>query len=100
MLEILWTIGVILLTVVGGVFTLLGALGLHRFKDPYVRLQASSLGSTTAPFTYFLLALLLAEDWQSRLRVLIILLFFLVSSPTTTHIIGRYAWKSEGKIGR
>jgi multicomponent Na+:H+ antiporter subunit G len=75
-------------------FAIAGTLSLFRFPDCYTRLQASSLASSTAPFTIFLLSLVNAADMASAFRILLIMLFFLVSSPTTTHIISRYAWFS------
>lgn len=100
MFNILWNITVLIITFLSAIFTLLGVIGLYRFKDNYARLQASSLATTTAPFTYFILALLLSNDWQSRLRVIVIILFFFISSPITTQIIARYIWKSEGETER
>jgi multicomponent Na+:H+ antiporter subunit G len=35
-------------------FAIAGTLSLFRFPDCYTRLQASSLASSTAPFTIFL----------------------------------------------
>ncbi|MCX7725314.1 MAG: monovalent cation/H(+) antiporter subunit G [Chitinispirillaceae bacterium] len=97
MFNVIWNIAILMIALLGAIFTLLGVIGLYRFKDNYTRLQASSLATTTAPFTYFILALFLSNEWQSRLRILIIILFFFISSPITTHIIGRYIWKSEGE---
>lgn len=83
-----------LFCIVACVFAVGGTVGLFRFPDTYTRLQASSLAGTTATFSVFIAALLYAPDVATALRVILILIFFLVSSPTATHIIARYAWKS------
>ena len=87
-------IAAVALCAVACVFAVAGTAGLFRFPDPYTRLQASSLAGTTAPFSVLLAALAYAPDAATASRVILILCFFFVSSPTTTHIIARYAWKS------
>jgi multicomponent Na+:H+ antiporter subunit G len=77
------------------VFGIAGIVGLFRFPDPYSRLQAGSLCGTTAVFSTFLGALALAPNWAMAARIIIIGFFFLVSSPTGSHIVARFAWNSD-----
>lgn len=77
------------------IFGLAGIVGLYRFPDAYARLQASSLCSTTAVFSVFIGALALAPSWAIASRLLVIIFFFLVSGPTGSHIVARFAWNSE-----
>ncbi|MBU0928224.1 MAG: monovalent cation/H(+) antiporter subunit G [Spirochaetes bacterium] len=76
------------------VFAIAGTVGVFRFADPYTRLQASSLTGTTAVFTILLASLALSPSVAVAARVVVIMVFFLISNPTATHIIARYAWKS------
>lgn len=76
------------------IFGIAGIIGLFRFPDPYSRLQAGSLCGTTAVFSIFIGSLALAPDWAMAARIIIIALFFLLSSPTGTHIVARFAWNS------
>lgn len=76
------------------VFAIAGTAGLFRFPDVYSRLQTSSLAGTTAVFTVFLAALVISPSLAVGTRVVLVMLFFLLSNPTTTHIIARYAWHS------
>jgi multicomponent Na+:H+ antiporter subunit G len=76
------------------VFGLAGIAGLYRFPDAYARLQASSLCSTTAVFSIFIGALALAPSWAIASRLVVIIFFFLVSGPTGSHIVARFAWNS------
>lgn len=76
------------------VFGIAGVLGLYRFPDAYARLQASSLCGTTAVFSVFVGALALAPSWAIASRLLVIIFFFLVSGPTSSHIVARFAWNS------
>lgn len=76
------------------VFGIAGLIGLFRFPDPYSRLQAGSLCGTTAVFSVFVGALALAPSWAIAARIIIISIFFLVSAPTGSHIVARFAWNS------
>lgn len=76
------------------VFGVGGIVGLHRYADPYARMQASSLCGTTSVFSMFIGALALAESVEIAARLVVIIAFFLVSSPTGSHIVARFAWNS------
>ncbi len=76
------------------VFGLSGLLGLFRFPDPWSRLQASSVTSTTSVFSLLTALLLIAPSWAMASRILIIMAFFMISSPTGSHIIARFLWFS------
>jgi|GEM_PF-255906 len=82
------------LCAVAAVFAVAGTLGMLLQKDPYTRLQASSLVGTTAAFSVLLAALVTAPSAAIAARVVVIIAFFLISNPTTTHIIAKYAWNS------
>lgn len=77
------------------IFGTAGIIGLFRFPDPYSRLQAGSLCGTTAVFSVFIGSLALASNWAMAGRIIIICCFFLVSSPTGSHIVARFAWNSD-----
>jgi len=74
------------------VFGIFGLIGLFRFPDPYSRLQAGSLLGTTSVLSIFIGTLLLSPNWSVAARVLVITLFFLISSPTGSHIVARFTW--------
>jgi multicomponent Na+:H+ antiporter subunit G len=78
----------------GVMFTIGGLAGLFRFPDAYSRLQAGSLAGTTGVISFFIGALLLSTNLAMALRVLIIIVFFLLSSPTGGHLIARFTWNS------
>lgn len=71
-----------------------GVVGLFRFSDPYTRLQVGSLCGTTAVLSIFIGALLLSPNAAVTARILIITGFFLISSPTGSHIVARFAWNT------
>ena len=76
------------------IFGTAGIIGLFRNSDPYSQLQTGSLCGTTAVFSLLLGALVLSTSWGMAARIVIIGLFFLISSPTGTHIVARFIWAS------
>jgi multicomponent Na+:H+ antiporter subunit G len=76
------------------VFGIAGLIGLFRFPDPYSRLQSGSLCGTTSVFSVFIGALALSPGTAVTVRLIIITLFFLVSSPTGAHIVARFTWNA------
>jgi multicomponent Na+:H+ antiporter subunit G len=96
-MEVIQTIrdlGTLLFCFLACFFALAGTFSLFRMPDTYTRLHGATLGSTTASFSVFLAALLASTGWALAGRVLLLILFFFISCPTTTYIIARYAWYS------
>lgn len=80
--------------IVALIFGTAGIIGLFKFPDPYSKLQASSLCGTTAVFSIFIGSLALAPTWAIAARIIIIVIFFLFSAPTGTHIVAKFTWES------
>lgn len=76
------------------VFGSVGLVGLFRFSDPFSRMQAGGLCGTTAIFSTFIGALILAPTLSIALRIIVIMIFFLVSAPTGSYIVARFIWQS------
>lgn len=76
----------------GVVFNTMGLAGVLVFPDPYTRLQASSTCSTTAVISVFIAAMVDAGLSPITGKIMVITLFFFISSPVSSHIIARYAW--------
>lgn len=85
---------VYLFLLMAAVFNLMGIIGIILFPDPYTRLQASSTCSTTAVISVFIAVMLEAGFSAITGKVLVITLFFFISSPVGAHIIARYAWNT------
>jgi multicomponent Na+:H+ antiporter subunit G len=75
----------------GLVFIFFGTLGIIRFPDIYTRLQTSSK-CDAAGVVALLVGLILKEGLDSfSLRILIILVFLLLTNPVSSHAIARSA---------
>ena len=87
-MEILPIIGGIV-TLMGALFLLLGAVGVLRMPDAYNRIQAGTK-ATTLGTLLFLLGIGIANPvWFPKLIVLI--LFILFTNPVSSHVLARSA---------
>ncbi len=81
--------------IIGTAFGIVGMIGLFRFKDPYSRLHAGSLCGTTTIFSYLIALLILSPSLALTSRIIILIIFFLISAPTGSSIVGKFIWESE-----
>lgn len=79
------------LVVVGTVFALSGGVGLLRLPDFFTRAHAVGLTDTAGVGLILLGLLLRAPDWGVGVRLLLILLFLVLTSPTATHALAQAA---------
>ncbi len=80
------------LLVVGGVFALVGAIGLVRFPDFYMRLHAPTKATTLGVGGVLLASLLLG--WgrgQPAVHQLLITLFLFVTAPVSANLMAMAA---------
>lgn len=94
----IWIAQIFLL--MGIIFSLMGNLGVLIFPDVYTRLQASSTCSTTSVCSVFIAAMLGAGFSPLTGKILVITIFFLISSSVSSYIIARYAWHQEIPVWR
>lgn len=81
--------------ILGGFFAVVGHIGLLSSPDFYTRLQTSSTCSTTAVLSALIATMVLTGISPFTGKILAITIFFLITSPVSTHIIARFAW-NEG----
>ena len=79
---------VALLLVTGGVFALVGAIGLLRFPDFFMRLHAPTKAATLGVGGVLLAGLVLAwAGGESGLNLLLITLFVFVTAPVSANLL-------------
>lgn len=80
-----------ILIVGGGVFALIGALGVLRFPDFWSRLHAASV-SDSAGVILMIAGMCLQAGWTLiTVKLLIIGIFLFITGPTATHAVANAA---------
>jgi len=85
----------------GAAVSLIGALGLLRFKSFYERMHAPTLGTTIGAASILIGSMLCFSVLQSRIVIheILILLFVTLTTPVTLMLLARaalYRDRSEG----
>lgn len=75
----------------GAAFTFLGALGMLRMPDVYMRLQASTKAGTLGVSCIMLAAAIHFADLHVAVRALLVIAFLFLTAPVAAHIIARAA---------
>lgn len=81
-----------LLLLVGGIFALVGSLGLLRFPDFYMRLHAPTKATTLGVGGVLLASMLLS--WmrgETGLQALLITLFLFMTAPVSANLMSQAA---------
>ena len=80
-----------ILVFAGAAFCLIGAIGVLRFPDVYSRMHAAGIADTLGALLV-LLGLILLAGWTLALAKLVFILAFLwMASPTATHALAKAA---------
>ncbi|WP_046560766.1 monovalent cation/H(+) antiporter subunit G [Kangiella geojedonensis] len=80
------------LLLLGGFICVSGGIGMHRFPDFFSRMHAASVTDTLGG-TLVLLGLMLQVDGQYLVlvKLVLVLLFILLTSPTGSHALAKAA---------
>ncbi len=90
MSEILQWIGDLFL-LVGGFLCITGGVGLLRFPDFFTRVHAGGVTETLST-PLLLVGLMLHMEWSlDTVKVLMIMIFVLITNPTATHSMAKAA---------
>lgn len=87
---ILETVSTILL-ILGAFFSLTGAIGLFKFPDFFTRVHAASVTDSTATILIVFGLVLRTDFGLVAVKLLFILIFLLITSPTASHALAKSA---------
>lgn len=81
------------LLLIGGLFVLVGSIGLLRLKDMYVRLHAPTKATTVGLGGILIASMVYMYHRQGYLSIneLLITLFLVITAPVTAHILAKVA---------
>ncbi len=101
-----WVAGI--LVVIGGVFMVIGAIGVNRMPDVFTRMHAASVGDTLG-FGLIMVGLMVLGGFTLvTVKLIFLVLFVMLTGPVATHALARAALQagikpaltSEGKQGK
>lgn len=79
--------------IIGGLFYLLGGLGILRMPDVFNRIQAGTKATTLGAFSLLIGVGISHPDWL--LKVGLIIVFIALSNPIGSSVLAKAAYKSE-----
>ncbi|MEX0852434.1 MAG: monovalent cation/H(+) antiporter subunit G [Bauldia sp.] len=79
------------LALAGGVFMLIGAIGLIRMPDVFTRMHAASVSDTLGAGLILVGLMVLAGASLVTVKLVFLVLFFGLLSPVATHAVARAA---------
>ena len=80
-----------LFVIAGGFFLVVGGLGLVRLPDLFTRLHAAGVGDTLGVGLFVLGFMFLADLGSVTMKLALVLLFLLLTSPVATHALAKAA---------
>ncbi|PLX39039.1 MAG: Na+/H+ antiporter subunit G [Hyphomicrobiales bacterium] len=78
--------------VVGAFFALVASIGLLRLEDVYMRMHAASKAGTLGSGVMLLALALYAQELDVVSRAIAGVVFFLLTTPVSTHLLARAAY--------
>lgn len=90
--AIAYLVGVLMLT--GAIFSLLACVGLLRLPDLYTRIHAASKAGVVGAGLILLAVAVGSGDWTVGLRAIMGILFLLLTTPVSAHLLARAAYSS------
>lgn len=82
----------------GSLFALLAAVGLLRFPDTFLRMQATAKASTLGIACLLLGAALQLRDLSSSIRLGSIAAFIMLTAPLSAHVVARAALRRATRL--
>jgi multicomponent Na+:H+ antiporter subunit G len=79
--------------IIGGLFFLLGGLGVLRMPDVFNRIQAGTKATTLGAFSLLIGVGIANPDWS--LKVILIIVFIALSNPIGSSVLAKAAYISE-----
>ena len=80
-----------LLLLAGGFFVVVGSMGLVRFPELFTRIHAASITDTLGAGLIVFGLVLQSPHWLISVKLVLILLFLVITGPTATHALAKAA---------
>jgi multicomponent Na+:H+ antiporter subunit G len=87
-----------LLMAVGAAFTLLAAVGLHRFDDVFARMHAAGKASTLGLLLILFGVAFRLSTLGQVLKISVVAVLAVVTIPAGVYVIARAAWRAGTEL--
>lgn len=87
-----------ILAFLGTMFVLFAAVGMVRMPDTYLRISVTTKAATLGIGLLLFAAAIYSYDVAITAKVLVIILFILLTAPVSAHLIGRTSYFSGVKL--
>jgi len=87
------------LLILGAIFTLLAAVGVVRLPDLYTRMHAASKAGAVGGGLILLAVALVSMDAAVALRAVIGVIFVLLTTPVSAHLLARASYIAGYRAG-
>ncbi len=94
MLDSVREFAIVLLTATGLFFFTVATVGLLRLPDVYTRLHAATKGDTLGAALILLAMALHGGLERDTLKLLLIIVFIWITTPTASHLVGKAAYRT------
>lgn len=96
-MDVLINIGSGILLILGGFFCVSGGVGILRFPDFYTRMHAVGVTDTLGAGLILVGLMLQSTHFIVLLKLILVLLFALLTGPAATHALAKAAMHSNLK---
>lgn len=90
-MDVLFDVSSWVLVIIGGFFAISGGLGVLRFPDFFTRVHAAGVTDTLGAGMILTGLMLQAPDAITFIKLVFVLAFALMTSPTATHALAKAA---------
>lgn len=84
---------------IGIIFMILAVFGVNRFKKVLNRMHAAAMGDTLGILFVFLGLIIMRGFSMDSLKLLLVILFFWMASPVSSHMISRLEAMTDEHLG-
>jgi len=83
-----------ILLIISWIYILIGIFGIFKFKNLFYRILSSAIIDTVASLTILISLMFYIKDISFILKIILLILFILITNPISNHVIVRSSFLS------
>lgn len=85
----------IIFAILGSFFMIFGVVAVFFYRNIYLRILASATIDTVASLLFIFSMIAFQFEWEWIFRFLLLMVFLMITSPISTHVVIRAAYLSK-----